>query len=122
MDRAASDHFSARICEADVEKYGGLLPENTKLENLTTTDETYRTGEEMACAVSCHVLAMKKHGTDIPWTKKASVARPLAVISLCAVMTLVCCLQGPMRKSADTRGVEGKFGGFRCNRLAASNT
>ena len=27
-----------------------------------------------------------------------------------------------MRKSADTRGAEGKFGGFRCNRLAASNT
>ena len=66
-------NFQRAIAKQTLKKYGDQLPESTKLENLTTTDETYRTGEEMACAVSCHVLAMKKHGSVIPWTKKASV-------------------------------------------------
>jgi len=65
--------YQRQIAKAAIQKFGDELTEDTKLENLTTTDETYRTGEEMACMVSIDLLAMHRHGRAIPWTKKVSL-------------------------------------------------
>ena len=113
------------IAKAVLEKFGDQLTEDTKLENLTTTDETYRTGEEMACMVSLDLLAMHRHGRAIPWTKK--VCFFFAPLSVCIVhwLILVCIVhddsQAPLRKKSDTRGAEGTFGDYRMNQMLASN-
>ena len=63
------------IAKAVLKQFRDQLTEDTKLENLTTTDEAHRTGVEMACMVSCDLLAMHRHGRAISWTKKVSLSR-----------------------------------------------
>ena len=43
--------YQRKIAQAVLKKFGSLLPEKMKLEHLTTTDETFRTGAQMCTSL-----------------------------------------------------------------------
>ena len=120
-----------QIASTIVKNYKQKLPVHLQLEHLTTTDETFRTHELMSCAATCHLLACKRHGELIPWQKKVTprnIPHPPkphnAARRTChpPVVPPQMSMQAPMRKYSDTRGCEGRFGGYRVNINASTNS